>query len=195
MVTTKVKDDSNLYDVYDVAQPPKKVTEGTDQLYSKAITDMRCEIPNRPNRGKYVCLKDLDFDKQLSDDRIALLQSVVKKSDSSNLGQLLNSAGIADLADTVDFFNNFECTILSDTEIPEDSFKDTLKVMSSINTRDYKNLNKYYNMAKSNTEIYTKISYLSKVIYDKPLVLHRGESIKNKTLIKKKDNYDYLQVA
>lgn len=121
-----------------------------------------------------------------------MLQKVVKESrDSKDLGDKLQSSGIADLAETADFINNFECTILSDTEIPEDSLKDTLKVMSSINTRDYRNLNKYYKMAKSNTEIYTKISYVNKVIYDKPLVLHKSGNVGQKTLIKKKDSYDY----
>ena len=192
LVTTRVESDSSLYDVYEVPQPPKKVNECIDKLYSKAITDMRKEIPNRPKRGRYISFEDLGFHKQLTDDKIALLQKVVKESrDSKDLGDKLQSSGIADLAETADFINNFECTILSDTEIPEDSLKDTLKVMSSINTRDYRNLNKYYKMAKSNTEIYTKIRYVNKVIYDKPLVLHKSGNVGQKTLIKKKDSYDY----
>ena len=192
MVTTKVETNSSLYDVYEVPQPPKKVNESIDKLYSKAILDMQKEIPNRPKRGRYVSLEDLGFDKQLTDDKIALLQKVVKdSSDSNDLGDKLQSAGIADLAETADFINNFECTILSDTEIPEESLQDTLKAMSSINTRDYRNLNKYYKMAKSNTEIYTKVSYVNKIIYDKPLVLHRTGNVGQKTLIKKMDNYDY----
>ena len=192
LVTTKVETDSSLYDVYEVPQPPKNTNDSIDKLYSKAITDMRKEIPNRPKRGRYVSLEDLGFNKQLTDDKIALLQKVVKdSSDSSDLGNKLQSAGIADLAETADFINNFECTILSDTEIPEESLQDTLKGMSSINTRDYSNLNKYYKMAKSKTEIYTKVSYVNKIIYDKPLVLHRSGNVGQKTLIKKKDNYDY----
>ena len=196
LVTTKVQDSSSLYDVYEVPQPPKKSNESIDKLYSKAITDMRKEIPNRPKRGRYVSFEDLGFNKQLTNDKIALLQRVVKEScDSNDLGMKLQSAGIADLVDTADFISNFECTILSDTEIPEDSLQDTLKAMSSINTRDYRNLKKYYNMAKSNTDLYTKISYVNKIIYDKPLVLHRSLDVGQKTLIKKKDNYDYQQAA
>ena len=192
LVTTKVETDSSLYDVYEVPQPPRKVNESIDKLYSKAIVDMQKEIPNRPKRGRYVSFEDLGFHKQLTSDKIALLQKVVKESsDSNDLGNKLQSAGIADLAENADFINNFECTILSDTEIPEDSLQDTLKAMSSINTRDYRNLNKYYKMAKSNTEIYTKISYINKVVYDRPLVLHRLGNVGQKTLIKKKVDYDY----
>ena len=185
-----------MYDVYEVPQPPRKSNESIDKLYSKAITDMRKEIPNKPKRGRYVSFEDLGFNKQLTNDNIALLQRVVKDSvDSNDLGEKLQSAGIADLAETADFINNFECTIISDTEIPEESLQDTLKAMSSINTRDYRNLKKYYNMAKSNTDLYTKISYVNKVIYDRPLVLHRSGKVSQKTLIKKKDNYDYQQAA
>ena len=172
LVTTKVEDDSSLYDVYEVP------------------------VPNRPKRGRYVSFEDLGFNKQLTSDNIALLQKVVKDSiDSNDLGNKLQSAGIADLVDTADFINNFECTIISDTEIPEESLQDTLKAMSSINTRDYRNLKKYYSMAKSNTDLYTKISYVNKIIYDRPLVLHKSRDIGQKTLIKKKDNYDYQQAA
>lgn len=196
LVTTKTQDSSSLYDVYEVPQPPSKSNDSIDKLYSKAITDMRKEIPNKPKRGRYVSFEDLGFNKHLTNDKIALLQRVVKDSvDSKDLGEKLQSAGIADMAETADFINNFECTIISDTEIPEESLQDTLKAMSSINTRDYRNLRKYYNMAKSNTDLYTKISYVNKVIYDRPLVLYRSGKVGQKTLIKKKDNYDYQQAA
>ena len=67
--------------------------------------------------------------------------------------------------------------------------------MSSINTRDYRNLKKYYKMAKSNTEIYTKISYINKIVHDKPLTLLRSGEVSQKILIKKKDDYDFMQAA
>ena len=80
-------------------------------------------------------------------------------------------AGVEDLSETVDFMSHFECIVLSDTTIPEDSLQDTLKALSNIQTRDYKNLKNYYQMAQSNTEIYTRISYIHKLLYDKPLTL------------------------
>ena len=43
--------------------------------------------------------------------------------------------------------------------------------------------------------IYYKISYVNKVIYDRPLVLLRSGDVGHKKLIKKKESYDYKQAA
>jgi len=51
LVTTKEERQSNLYDVYEVAPPPKKVNESLDILYGRVLTDMRKEIPGS-NNGK-----------------------------------------------------------------------------------------------------------------------------------------------
>lgn len=196
LVTTKEESDSSLYDVYEVAQPPKKVNESLDKLYSKAVTDLRKEIPRGKARGRYVSFEDLGLDKYLTDDKIASLQRIVKEERNTSLWpKLFQEAGIADLSDTIDFINNFECTVLSDTSIPEESLEDTLRALSNINTRDSRNLNKYYAMAKSNTEIYTKISYISKLLYDKPLTLMRSNSPKQKQLVKKMDEVEYTKAA
>ena len=97
--------------------------------------------------------------------------------------EIFEKEGIADVGNTLDFINNFECTVVSDTTIPESSMQDTLKSLEIINTRDYKNLNNYYKMAKRNAAIYTKISYINKIMYDKPLTLIQSE--KQKQLVKK----------
>lgn len=192
LVTTKEENDSSLYDVYEVAPPPKKVNDSLDSLYGKAITDIRKEIPGVKNRGRYISFEQLGIGDHLTDDKIAKLQKIVREERNENeWPRLFEEAGIADLSDTVDFINHFECTVLSDTSIPEDSLQDTLKALSSIKTRDYKNLNKYYKIAKSNTDIYTKISYIHKIIYDKPLTLIRAKESDAKKLIKKKDEFDY----
>jgi hypothetical protein len=196
LVTTKEESDSSLYDVYEVAPPPKKVNDSLDKLYSKAITDMRKEIPKSKKRGRYVSFEKLGLDKNLTEEKIALLQKIVKEErDESLWPRKFAEAGIADLKDTVEFISNFECTILSDTTIPEESLQDTLKALGSVNTRDYKNLNNYYNMAKSNANIYTKISYINKIIYDKPLTLIQSKSQKEKQLVKKMDEVEQRHVA
>lgn len=196
LVTTKEENDSNLYDVYEVAQPPRKVNDSLDKLYGKAITDLRKEIPGEKQRGRYVSFEKLGLDKHLTDDKIANLQRIVKdERDQSRWPELFQKAGIADLGDTVDFINNFECIVLSDNTIDEDSLQDTIKTLSVINTRDYRNLKNYYHMAKTNTDIYTKISYVNKIIYDKPLTLIKSNSQEQKQLIKKKDEVEYKQAA
>ena len=193
LVTTREDSTTSKYDVYEVSQPPKKVNANLDKLYSKAITDLRCEIPGHENRGRYVSFQDLGIDEHLQDDKIASLQRIVKEErDSSRWSKRFQEAGIMDLEDTVDFFHSFECTLLEDTSIPEDSLQDTIKALSVINTRDYRNLKNYYRMAKTNTDIYTKISYINKVLYDRPLPLGR---MNHKQLVKRKEEGEYSKVA
>ena len=194
LVTTKEERDSTLYDVYEVSQPPKKVNAGLDKLYGKAITDLQKEIPGSKNRGRYVSFSALGIGDNLTDEKIALLQKIVKEERNQSIwSKRFREAGISDLHETVDFINNFEYTILSEQTIPEDSLQDTLKALEAINTRDYRNLNNFYKMAKSNTDIITKISYINKVIYDKPLSLISNTNAKR--LIKKKDEIEYNKAA
>ncbi len=196
LITTQLKTDSNCYDVYEVPQPPKKVNSNLDKLYSKTITDMQKEIPGSPSRGRYVSFEDLGIDHHLSNSKIALLQRIVKEDRNPEMiSRKLQEAGISDLEDTIHFLENFDCTVISDSVIPEDSLQDTLRALGSINSRDYRNLKKYYHMAKANTDIYTKISYIHKMIYDKPLTLLKTDSFKQKQLIKKKEESDFSNVA
>ncbi len=196
LVTTKEENDSPYYDVYQVAQPPKRVNDCLDKLYGKAITDMQMEIPGVPRRGRYISFEKLGLSEHLSDEKIAKLQRIVKEERNLELWpKRFEEEGLADLGDTIDFINNFECTVLSDTVIPESSLQDTLKALEVLNSRDYRNLRRYYDMAKSNTNVYAKISYISQIIYDRPLVLKNAPSNKAKQLIKKKEEYEYQNVA
>ena len=196
LVTTKRETDSSYYDVYKVPQPPKKVNAALDELYSKTILDMKNEIPGKPTRGRYVSFEDIGLDKGLSGEKIAALQRIMTEDrNSSSLGEKLEKAGVADLPETARFFDNFECTILSDTTIPEESIQDSLKALSPINTRDYRNLKKYYHMAQSNADIYTKISYISKIVYDRPLALSRSTTAKHKQYVKRMEDGSNAKAA
>ena len=180
-ITTKSKKDSDFYDVYTVSQPPKKVSPSLDALYSKAVTDLRSETPGVTSNGRYVSFADLGFSKEITDEKINKLK-------------LFAQEGIAEFGDMVKFLSTFECTIISDTTIPEESLQDTLKALSVLKTRDFKNLNKYYEMAKSNSEIYTRMSYISQIIYGKPLALIQTPK-KSKQFVKKKEESVYAQAA
>ena len=192
LVTTKHANDSLLYDVYEVDRPPKKVNDSLDSFYGKAITDLRQEIPKVSKRGRYISFEKLGIDQCLTDDKIAKLQKIVKEEkDSSKWLSLFERNGVSDLNDTIDFLSNFDYTVLSDYSIPEDSLRDTLSALEVINTRDYRNLKNYYEMAKSNTDIYTKISYIHQIIYDRPLTLLQAKVVDSKRFIKRKDDNEY----
>lgn len=189
LVTTEKRTDSNTYDVYEVPQPPEVVnnknTNGFEKLFSKKIIDMQKEIPDSPKRGRYVSFEDLGMNEVLSDDKIAKLQRIVKEYPKSEWPKLFEEAGIMGITKAIEFIKCFECTIISDTTIPEESLQDTLKAMSSLNTRDSRNLKKYYRMAKGNANIYKRLSYANKLVNGEPLTLIRAKG-NPKQLIKKK---------
>lgn len=196
LVTTKHRRYSEDYDVYEVTQPPRKISDSLDKLYGKAILDLKNEIPEVTNRGRYLSLSKIGLEEHLSDDRIAKLQHIIKEErDSSKWPRLFSNAGIADLEEMLEFIRHFDCTVLSDNIIPEDSLQDTLKSLEAINTRDYRNLKRYYEIAKSNALLYTKMSYVHKLIYNKPFALIQVKKQEPKQLVKKKDEVDYQQAA
>lgn len=183
-ITTRSARDSKYYDVYEVAPPPKKVNEELDNLYEKVLTDMRKEIPGT-NNGRFLSFKEVGLDKNLTKEKIDKLQYIVKNEpDNSKWPKLFADAGIADLPDTLDFIKNFECTVVSDTTIPEKSLDDTVKAFEVIHTRESKHLRKFSNMAYSNEKIYYRLSYINKIINNQPLNLIQSEKQKQKRLIK-----------
>lgn len=187
LITTRENSDSSLYDVYAVPNPPKAVNKGLDNLYGSVVTDMRKEIPN-VKRGRYISFEKLGVDKHLTDEKIAKLQRIVKEErDQSKWPHLFKEADIADLPETIDFINSFDCTVISDTTISEDVLEDTLFSLEKLQTKDYRNLKNYHEIAKSNKQVYSKISLVNQLIYDRPLELIRSSSSKNKQLVKKQN--------
>ncbi len=186
LVTTKERSDSNKYDVYAVSKPPYKVDDSLDSLYSAALTDMRKEIPGR-NKGKYISLKKMGIGRNLDNEKMAEVQRIVKNYDKREWPKLFEERGIAYIGETINFINNFDYTILSDTVIPENSLQEVLNGFSIIKTRDYKNLNNYYDMAISNAEVFTRLSYLNELINERPLAIVDTKRSKNKQKIKSMD--------
>lgn len=188
LITTRGERDTNLYDVYEVAPPPSKVNDELDNLYGRVLTDMIKEVPGT-NNGKYLSFEKVGLGKDITDEKIMMLQRIVKaESDTSKWPVLFKQAGIADLTDTVNFIRNFDCTVVTDTTIPQDSLTDTLKALEVIHTRDSKNLRNYYNMALKNSDIYAKLSCINKIVYKEPLNLI--QSNRQKQLVKHKEQYN-----
>lgn len=189
LITTKERSNKPLYDLYEVGQPLSKVNDGLDILYSKALTDMRQEVPGN-RRGRYVSFKDLGIDEEFTEEKISTLQRIVKEErDQSKWPKLFLEADVMSLKDTIDFINMFDAKIIKDTTIPEDSLDDVLKGLEVINTRDSRNLRKYYKNALDNQDTYAKLSYVNHLIYNEPFIIKTKNS-KNKQLVKSKES-DY----
>lgn len=196
-ITTRESGNSNLYDVYAVSLPYPKINPALDNLYASIVTDMRKEIPG-VKRGRYLSLEKLGVDQHLTDEKIAKLQEIVKEErDQSKWPELFSKAGIADLEKTLKFVDMFDCTVVSDTTIPEDVLESTIKQLEPLNTKDYRNLKSYYNMAKTNELVYKRLSMINNLLYSKPykLIQTKKQKEKQKQLIKVKESPEIAKAS
>lgn len=194
-ITTRESADSNLYDVYAVAHPYPKINPALDNLYASVVTDMRKEIPG-VKRGRYLSLEKLGMNKYLTDEKISKLQQIVKEErDQSKWPILFKNANIADLEETLKFIDMFDCTVVSDTTIPEYTLESTIAALEPLNTKDYRNLKSYYDMAKTNEQIYKKLSIINNTIYNRPYKLIQTNKQKEKQLVKVMENHEYRKTA
>lgn len=184
LITTREEARSSAYDVYEVEQPPKKINDALDNLYVSAITDMRKEIPGI-KRGRYLSFEKLGIGEHLTDEKIELLQDIVTNvRDAREWPLLFEKAGVLDIVDTLEFLKLFDCTVVEDTTVAEDTLQGMVESLRKLNTRESRNLASYYNMALSNRDIYAKLSTVNKIIYDKPLTLIQSKRQKQKQLVK-----------
>ena len=108
----------------------------------------------------------------MTQEKIARLQQIIKtEADRSRWPRLFEQAGIADLYQTLEFLNHFNCTIISDTTLPEATLQSTLQALEPLNTQDYRDLKKYYHIAQTNQEIYSRLSLVHHLLYNSPYQL------------------------
>ena len=177
-ITTKAVTDTDVYDVYRVDYPLHKVNDNLEILYGAAVTDMMMETPDKP-RGKYISLKDLGFDDFLTDEKILKLDRITSTAtDGVELDKLYRENGVDDLVKTIEFMNLFDCTVVGEASIPEDVFIGVLDSFKKVHTRDAKSMQRYYNIALGNKDIYSKLSHVNKILYNKPYSLIGSESQK-----------------
>ena len=187
LVTTKKYQDSDLYDIYSVKMPPKKVSAGLDNLYGSIILDLKSETPGN-KKGRYISLKKLGIDKTITEEKIYKLREIVSnEKDIDRIKDLMQLHGISDLYRTIEYMSNFEFTIIDEATIPEEQFKVVLESFSRLNSRDYKNLRNYYSIAEDNKDVYNKLTTISKILYNRPINLIKKSSDKQKVLVKTPD--------
>lgn len=184
LVSTREQRDSNLYDVYAIELPRPFVNDALDRLYGSVVTDIRKEIPG-VSKGRYLSFEKIGLDQFLSEEKIQKLERIVhQEKDQSRWAELFEAAGISDLPRILDFINMFDCTIVGGATIPEETLKTTVHSLELLHTKDAKSLKKYYEMAQSNKAIYSKLSLVNKLIYDRPYELIRTRAQKQMQFVK-----------
>lgn len=184
--TTK-EDSMGNYDVYTVPLPLRKINSEMDEVYVRAILDIIKETPGVV-KGKYLSFKKLGFDDIFSDENVAMVKKIVSLNPAEKWDALFSEYGLSDLMSTLDFMKMFDCTVIGEASINEDVLQQVLNSFDKLHSRDTKGLNKYYNMAIDNRDIYAKMSYVNKLVTDKPLDLIQSEAQKKSKQFVKIDN-------
>lgn len=186
LITTRHTSDSNLYDLYNVEIPPRKVNLGLDNLYGKVIIDIQKEIPDI-KRGRYVTFNELEIDDYITDEKLDKLKELkeIARTDEE-FEYLVVANNLGDLRSTLDFINLFDFKVIGESVILENQVTDLINLLESTQTREYRNLNSYYNMAKLNRKSYKRLSRLNKILNGKPISLIRKEE-KGKVFVKTTD--------
>lgn len=183
LITTRSQTDSDLYDLYSIEVPPKKITSGLDNLLGRLLLDIQKRIPCM-KKGRYISLRRLGVDEHITSEKLEKLQYIVKScKDKSKWKYLFFANGISNLKDTLDFLDLFEFTIIDEATIKEDKLKEFLAIFRHLNEKNYRSLKNYYDIARENQEVYQLLTYMNRLIYDKPLNLITSKK-KSKILVK-----------
>ena len=150
---------------------------------------------DKNRKGYYVSLDQLGFNEYLTDDKIDKLKSIVASvRNTESWPVLFEQAGITDVISTIGFLNQFDCTVVPGSTIDENYLKGLLDSFEKIHSRDYKQLNRYYNIAKDNHNVYKKLSRVYSSMYNEPYRLIQSQKQKAKTY-KKTKNYNHNNAA
>lgn len=184
IVTTKTGYGEDTYDVYEVPLPSRKINNAMDNLYVDTILDMQKETPG-VTKGKYLSLSKVGLEEVFSDEKVSIVKSIVSNNPNSDTWRdLFRENGVLDLVSTLDFIRMFDCTVIGRASVMEDTLQQVLDSFDKLNSKDTKSLNKYYNMALENRDIYAKMSYVNKLVYDKPFDLIQSAGQKSKQFVK-----------
>ncbi len=187
LVTTRSNSNSELYDLYNVSIPSRKITGGLDNLYGRAIMDMQKEIPNI-RKGRYVSLRDLGVTDHITDEKIELLKQIsAKATTEEELNYLLTINNLGNLKNTIDFIRMFEFTIISEATIKEEEFNKVVNSLIPTFSKDVRSLRRYHQIACDNKESYEKLSKVNRILYGKSINLIRKKE-KSKVLVKGSEN-------
>ena len=168
--------EKDTFESYKIANPYKLTSFNFNKLYNVMLLDIINRVPNKESNGRYVSLKDLGFDEVVNDQSIEQLENITNSvRDTSKWDPLFREYKIEDLVKYIDFFNLFEATVVPNSTISSEEVEDIVDKLKPIRTRDFKNLNKYYKIAKENTEIYKNLNKASNLLYGKPFRFVQSE--------------------
>lgn len=184
LVTTKA-DDKGLFDIYDIKYPREKVSDGFDNLIGTLLLDLKNESNNQ--KGRYLDLYKLGVFDLITDERLTHLEYLSQNMENINISKYIEEHDLRGLFKLIQAMDMFEFTVISKSSITEEEFNSFTNFLEPTNSKDYNSLLNYYDLAKNNKNEYSKLSYIYKIINNKPLNLIQKKKEKVKVYTDRND--------
>lgn len=186
-VSTKKYADSDFYDIYEIDYPLNKITDGLDGLIGSVILDLKNKIPSR-EKGRYIDFEKMGITDHITDEKLEKIFFIANHV-SDHYREVIVENDLEDMIDTLKFLNLFDCEVIDKSSIKVEDFQRILKFLSTINSKDFRSLSNYYDIALANQEAYSKISRLYNIVYNDSLnwIKSNKDKVKVKTSVVYKD--------
>lgn len=169
LVSTKENPVTGLYDIYEIPYLSEKVTDGIDNMIGTMLLDLKNE--SNSQKGRYLDLRKIGALDNITEDKLEKLKYASDNLKYMDVNKYIRENDLQNLFKTLEIFNMFDFTILKKSIIPLEEFNNIMNFLEPTNSKDYNNLKHYYDIAKSNQEEYSKLSYLNKIVNNKSLNL------------------------
>lgn len=174
LISTKQNLESSSYDIYDVKYPGDKITDGLDNLLGTLLLDLKNEGQN--NKSRYLDLKKIGALENITPEKLEKLDYAASNMQYMNVSKYIKENDLGDLFKTLQLFDMIDFTIIKGSIIKLSEFKNILESFKLTNSKEYYSLLNYYELACSNQEEYSKLSYLNKIVNNRPLnLIHSGK--------------------
>lgn len=186
LVSTKSSVSDNKYDIYEVVNILDKITDGCDNLMGMLLLDLKNECLS--SKSRYLNLKNLGVFDHITAERIEKIQYASENMGYINISKYIKENDLECLFKTLELFKYLDFTIIPSSVISLDEFNNFMNFLKPAKSKDYYNLKKYYDIALSNKNEYSKLSYLNKLVNNKSLNLIHNS--KDKVKVYSNDQMD-----
>ena len=89
----------------------------------------------------------------------------------------------------------FDFTIINEATVSKDELESVMNSFSYLHDQNFRTLQKYYDKASNNREVFHKLNILSQLIYEKPVHLIHQKEDEKILIMRKKESKGELDAA
>lgn len=165
-VSTKTYKNSPSFDIYKVGLPNLDTYYGVKELYGRMLDDIRRSVPDN-SKSRIVSMKALHIDRGIDDNKMAIIKRLndeFTNASEETMNRLYTNNGVYNTVNLVKVMTDvfgFKKVETSNEDLTE--YLAILKSESDLNTDLSKKMQKKYDIAVDNTEVFNKIAKIAHI--------------------------------